>query len=490
MTRPRTPRVRFAPSPTGYLHIGGARTILFNWLHARQSGGTFVLRIEDTDQARSTDESAKDIIDAMRWLGLDWDEGPEVGGPYGPYSQMERLSTYKEYADRLVAQGKAYRCYATRQQLDEWRNRLPADQRHRFVYPRLWRDKTESDWLAGKPYVVRFKTPLSGQTIFHDKVYGDIVTSNSEIQDFVIMRSDGIPLYNFGAVVDDALMDITLVARGADHILNTAQQVLLYEALSLPIPELAHLPMILGPDGRKLGKRDGERYGIPVSVMQYKDLGYSPEALLNYLVRFGWSYGDQETFMRSELVEYFNIEDVSSAHGKFDLKKCKAICQKVLTDDRYTPFADYLRQLRPFLIGRGLRNWDDSLLEKATRLIRPRSATFVECAEGIDCFLRDEPVFDAQARAKFLTPAAAVHLRALSDALGAVDLFEHEHIEETMQSFLRSRNMEIKDIAPAVRVALTGRGTAPGVIEILAVLGKNVGRRRLEAAARLAEEAQ
>ncbi len=487
MTQTRKPRVRFAPSPTGYLHIGGARTILFNWLHARKHGGTFVLRIEDTDQARSSTESAKDILNAMRWLGLDWDEGPEIGGPYGPYSQMERLSTYKEHADRLIAQGKAYRCYATQAELAELRNRLPPDQRERFFYPHLWRDKTEEDWLPDSPYVVRFKTPLSGQTTFHDKVYGKLTTSNSEIPDFVIMRSDGIPLYNFGAVVDDALMDITLVARGADHILNTSQQVLLYEALSFPLPEFAHLPMILGPDGRKLGKRDGERYGIPVSVMQYKDLGYSPDALLSYLARFGWSHGDQETFRRSELIEYFDIANVSSGHGKFDLKKCKAICQKILADEAYTSAEDYLRQLRPFLEARGLQDWDEVLLQRAISLIRPRSATFLECAEALDSFLRDELILDEQAKTKYLTPAVGGQLRELSETLGAVDPFDHATIEHALHEFLQIKNLQIKDIAPSIRVALTGRSSAPGVVDVLHVLGKAASLRRLDLAARIAE---
>jgi glutamyl-tRNA synthetase len=487
MTQTPGPRVRFAPSPTGYLHIGGARTILFNWLHARRTGGTFILRIEDTDQARSTGESARNILDAMRWLGLGWDEGPEVGGPYGPYTQMERLATYKEHADRLIAEGKAYRCYATKAELDALRNQLPPTQRDRFVYPHLWRDKTEKDWLPDRPYVVRFKTPLQGRTTFQDKVFGEISTPNTEIQDFVLLRSDGVPLYNFGAVVDDVLMKVTLVARGSDHVINTPQQVLLYQALSYPIPEMAHLPMILGPDGKKMGKRDGEKYGIPVSVMLYKDLGYSPLAVLNYLVRFGWSHGDQEVFTRDELIEYFRFEDVRSADGKFDLKKCQAICHRILKDDRYTPLGEYAAQVRPFLAARGLAQPDPAPLEQAITLVRERATTFLDCADRIDYFFRDEPVFDDKARSQFLTPAAAARLREVADVLRPVEPFDLKSIEAAFQAYLTEKNLPIKEVAQPVRVGLTGRSATPGLYEVMEVLGKDRALRRLEAAARLAE---
>jgi glutamyl-tRNA synthetase len=489
MTQTPRPRVRFAPSPTGYLHIGGARTVLFNWLHARRTGGTFILRIEDTDQARSTDESARNILDAMRWLGLDWDEGPEVGGAYGPYTQMERLATYREHADRLIAEGKAYRCYATKAELDALRNQLPPNQRDRFVYPHLWRDKTEKDWLPDKPYVVRFKTPLEGRTVFKDLVFGEVGTPNTEIQDFVLLRSDGVPLYNFGAVVDDVLMKVTLVARGSDHVINTPQQVLLYQALDYPIPEMAHLPMILGPDGKKMGKRDGEKYGIPVSVMLYKDLGYSPLAVLNYLVRFGWSHGDQEVFTRDELIEHFRFENVRSADGKFDLKKCQAICHRVLKDDRYTPLAEYAAQVLPFLAARGLPAPDPAALTQTITLVRERATTFLDCAERIDYFFRDEPVFDEKARKQFLVPAAAPQLRAIADVLRPVEPFDLKGIEAAVQGYLTANNLPIKDVAQPVRVAVTGRSATPGLYEVIEVLGKDRTLRRLEAAARLAEGA-
>jgi glutamyl-tRNA synthetase len=315
------PRVRFAPSPTGYLHIGGARTALFNWLWARKTGGTFVLRIEDTDQERSTEESTKVIIDSMRWLGLDWDEGPEVGGPHGPYFQMQRLALYARARRPARERGHAYRCYATREELDALRQKLPEKKRDGFVYPHLWRDKTEADWIPGAPYVVRFKAPLTGTTEFVDKVFGAIKTPNASIEDFVIMRSDGVPLYNFGAVVDDVTMGITLVARGSDHIINTPKQILLYQALGAAVPEFAHLPMMLTPDGKKMSKRLGDQQGIDVPVEAYQRQGLAARrgAQLHRALRL--VHGDQEIFSRDELIEKFDWAHCGTNDGRYDKKK-------------------------------------------------------------------------------------------------------------------------------------------------------------------------
>ncbi|HEU4538883.1 MAG TPA: glutamate--tRNA ligase, partial [Polyangiaceae bacterium] len=409
-------RVRFAPSPTGSLHIGGGRTALFNWLYARRHGGTFVLRIEDTDQARSTEESTRGIFESLKWLGLDWDEGPDKGGPYGPYTQTERLATYREHADRLVEEGKAYRCYATKEELDKLR-KLAEAKKQTFVYPRLWRDKTPADWLEGKPYVIRFKTPLEGETTFHDEVFGDITTPNDSpsIQDFILLRSDGIPLYNFGAVVDDVLMKISLVARGRDHIGNTTPQVLLYRALGAPLPKFAHLPMMLAPDGKKLSKREGRKYNIPITVTRfvdevgpldgYRDLGYSPDALLNYLVRFGWSHGDQEVFSRRELIEHFDVVGINKSDGKFDAKKCLSIDHDHLKSEALTPTERYLELLAPHLEARGLAAGDSPYLRGALATVRERARTFVEAAYMLDYYLRDEPAFEDKGRA-LLKPEA------------------------------------------------------------------------------------
>src|SRR5690606_12751651 len=283
-------RVRFAPSPTGYLHIGGARTALFNWLWARKHGGTFVLRIEDTDRERSTPGSVRAIFDARRGLGLDWDEGPHVGGANGPYFQTERLALYREYADRLVESGHAYRCYATKEELAAARAEHEARTGKKgFKYPGWWRDKGPSDWPEGKDYVYRIKIPEGGTTGWDDLVKGRIDIAHDELQDEVLMRRDGVPLYNFGCVVDDLTMGITLVARGDDHMINTPVQILLYRALGAKVPEFAHLPMILDERGKKMSKRQGAG-----SVEAYRERGFVPDGVINYLARLGWSHGDQE----------------------------------------------------------------------------------------------------------------------------------------------------------------------------------------------------
>ncbi len=488
MTATDRPRVRFAPSPTGYLHIGGARTALFNWLYARRHGGTFVLRIEDTDQARSTDESTRAILDSMRWLGLDWDEGPEVGGAYGPYTQMERLALYEQTANRLVDEGKAYRCYATKEELDALRKAAEAEKKQ-FFYPHLWRDKTPADWPTDRPYVIRMKTPLSGETVFDDEVFGRIVTPHAAIQDFVLLRSDGVPLYNFGAVVDDVTMKIDLVARGRDHIVNTPQQVLLYEALGYPVPRFAHLPMMLAPDGKKLSKREAERYDIPVSVTAYRDRGFSPLGLLNYLVRFGWSHGDQETFTLDELVRVFGFESAGRGDGKFDMKKCLAIHQKILKDEAYTRADDYRRMLAPHLAARGLAPRDEATTDQAIATVRERARTFVEAAEALDFYFRDELQWDEAAKQKFLVAAAAPHLRALADVVGAVEPFGRASLDAAVGAYLAREGLEIKTVAQPARVALTGRSVSPGLFEVMAVLGRDATVARLRAGAQLAEGA-
>jgi glutamyl-tRNA synthetase len=491
------PRVRFAPSPTGYLHIGGARTALFNWLYARKHGGQFILRIEDTDQARSTEESLRAILESMRWLGLDWDEGPGVGGPHGPYTQTERKELYKEFADRMVREGTAYRCYATKEELDALRKQLPPKEQDRFVYPRLWRDKTEKDWPEGKPYVVRFKTPLTGETTFHDEVFGDITTPHGQIQDFILLRSDGLPLYNFGAAVDDITMGITLVARGRDHIINTAPQVLIYQALGYPLPRIAHLPMMLAPDGKKLSKREGRKYGIPISVTRfqdddgpldgYRELGYTPDALLCYLIRFGWSHGDQEEFTRQEMIDLFDFAGASKADGKFDMKKCQAISLKMLKDEKYTPTDAYLQRLRPFLEERGMTPRDDAWMRRALATFRERATTLLQCAEGFEIYLKPLEAIDPALCAKFLTRDKAVWLRELRDALASVEPFTRDAIALAMPAFAEAKGLAMKDIGQPTRVALTGRTATPGLDDVMEVLGRDETLARLDRAAQIVD---
>jgi len=364
---PGAPRVRFAPSPTGYLHIGGVRTALFNWLWARKHKGVFILRIEDTDQERSTDESRRVILDALKWLELDWDEGPGVGGPHGPYFQMERLPVYREFAERLIGKGRAYRCYCTKDELDAQRAALRAkDPKAMFVYPGTCRNRTDH---PDKPFVVRFRAPDTGSVTYVDLVFGAITTPNSAQQDFVLVRSDGVPLYSFGAVVDDVTMGITLVSRGRDHMVNTPPQILLYEALGYAPPKFAHLPMMLAPSGEKLSKRHGA-----VSVDEYRAMGYSPMGVLNYLVRFGWSYGDEEIFSRDDLISKFDFANVGKADGKFDPKKFADVAFEHLKRSDLTPTGRYATMVRPFLAEIGIIDPDDKKLASAIATIRDRKS--------------------------------------------------------------------------------------------------------------------
>jgi glutamyl-tRNA synthetase len=469
------PRVRFAPSPTGYLHIGGVRTALFNWLWARKTGGAFVLRIEDTDQERSTPASRQVILDSLRWLGIDWDEGPEVGGAHGPYTQMERLALYKEYAERLIAEGKAFRCYKTREELEAARNALKEkDPKAEFRYPREWRDQPER---PGEKHVVRLKVPSEGSVTYVDKVFGEVTTPNSAQQDFVLLRSDGVPLYNFGAVVDDVTMGITLVARGRDHMVNTPPQILLYEALGKAPPEFAHLPMMLNQKGAKLSKRDGA-----VGVFEYRDKGYTPDAVLNYLVRFGWSHGDQEVFSKAQLVEAFDWEHCGRPDGKFDDKKFLAISHEHLKSPALTSDEAYVDGVRPFLVARGLVP-DAEIVAKALGMIRERARTFLEAAEAMDYFFRETPVMDEKASTKLLVKEAEPVLRGLASAIEAVSPFDKVAIEAAMQAFLTEKGLEIKNVAQPARVALTGRSASPGLYEVMELLGKKASVARLVAGA-------
>jgi len=467
-------RVRFAPSPTGYLHIGGVRTALFNWLWARHTGGTFVLRIEDTDQERSTPESLKVILDSLTWLGLTWDEGPGVGGPHGPYTQMERLAIYKEWAERLISQRKGYRCYCTKEELDAARAELKArDPKATFKYPGTCRARTDQ---PDKPFVVRFLAPETGSVTYVDKVFGEVVTPNSAQQDFVLLRSDGVPLYNFGAVVDDIAMGMTLVARGRDHMVNTPPQILLYEAFGAKPPAFAHLPMMLAANGEKLSKRHGA-----VSVTEYRDQGYSPRAVLNYLARFGWSHGDQEVFSLDELVAAFDWEHCNRSDGKFDAKKFLAIDHEHLKQPRLTGDDEYVERVLPFLAARGLEGLDRARVRAAIPMIRERATSFVDAADRLDFVFRDPPAFDEAAKAKFLGPATAQLRGDFADALAKVEPWTAPALEAATTAWLAEKNLAIKDVAQPARVALTGRTASPGLYDVLAALGRERSLGRLRA---------
>jgi len=483
-------RVRFAPSPTGYLHIGGVRTALFNWLWARKNAGAFVLRIEDTDRERSTAESKQVILDSLKWLGIDWDEGPEVGGPNGPYEQTARLPIYREWSERLIEGGKAFRCFCTKEELAQARADLKArDPKAEFRYPGTCRDRKDQ---PDAPFSVRFKAPEGGEVTYVDKVFGAVTTPNSAQQDFVLLRSDGIPLYNFGAVVDDVAMGITLVARGRDHMVNTPPQILLYEALGAKVPEFAHLPMMLAANGEKLSKRHGA-----VSVTEYRDQGYLPGAVLNYLARFGWSHGDQEVFSKAELIDAFDWAACGRGDGKFDAKKFLAIQQEHMKSARLSPDDELVRRLAPFAKARGLDVTPSSVPKKAIDLVRARAKTLVDAAEAIDFFVREPPVMDPKAAEQLASPGAAKILASFAGALeniaeytGGDQAWTGENVDRAMKAWAEKEGLGPKEFSPPIRVALTGRSASPGIHDVLEALGKDVALARLRRGLALAEGAR
>ncbi len=475
-----TPRVRFAPSPTGYLHIGGVRAALYGWLWAKQKGGEFILRIEDTDQARNTEESVAIIFESLRWLGMDWDEGPEVGGPNAPYYQSKRLELYREYADKLIASGHAYRCYAGKDELAAARaeHKLRTGHEHGFRFQSPWRDRTDGD--PTEKHVVRFKAPSEGVIAWDDLVKGRIEVDNATQQDFVLMRPNGLPLYSFGCVVDDLTMGVTLVTRGDDHMINTAPQILMYQALDAAPPEFAHMPMVLGPDGKKLSKRHAA-----VSVLEYRDMGYLPDAVLNYLVRLGWSHGDQEIFTRAELIELFNWEHVGSGSGRYDQNKFLHVSAEQL---RALPHDELAKWVLPFLAKRGIEVGDDDpTLRAALPYLTPRASTLIELADAADYFLRDQPVFEDKARRKFLIPENAETLRELGRRIEGASEFSLEALEAVVGAWLEEADLKMKHIAQPARVALSGRTRSPGLYEVMVVLGRERTLERLKAGAALAE---
>jgi glutamyl-tRNA synthetase len=464
------PRVRFAPSPTGYLHIGGARTALFNWLWARRQKGAFILRIEDTDRERSTRESEQAIFDAMRWLGLDWDEGPHVGGPHEPYFQTERLATYDKHAEALIAKGHAYRCDCSKELLDGLRAQA-AKEKRAFRYPGTCRDKKLPKGTPGS--VVRFRMPDEGSTTFDDLVKGPITTPHKEMQDEVILRADGMPLYNFGAVVDDLEMGITLVARGDDHVVNTPRQILMYQALGYPVPTFAHLPMILGSDKQRLSKRHGA-----VSVLQYRDEGYLPGALINYLVRLGWSHGDQEVFTRQELIEEFDWGHVGATAGVFNPEKLLWLNQQWI---KATPPAELAKHVAPLLAKRGIK----ADAEKLARVLPPiveRAKTLVEMADQAATFFQHGVTFDEAAAKKNLT-ADTKPLLAEARALVAARIDEGpQALEQAFRDLAAQKGLGLGKLAQPVRVAVTGTTVSPPLFETLVLLGRDESLARLDAA--------
>jgi len=460
-------RVRFAPSPTGYLHIGGVRTALFNWLFARHHGGIFILRIEDTDRSRSTEEAIQVIEEGMRWLGLNWDEGP--------HRQTDRLDFYRQHADRLFREGKAYWCDCSPEQLEARR----AEALRKGMTPKYDGRCRDRRLPPGPHHALRFKAPQTGQTTVEDLVKGTVVFDNTQLDDLIVVRADGFPTYNFCVVLDDADMKITHVIRGDDHLNNTPRQMLLYRAFGYTPPKFAHLSMILGPDKTRLSKRHGA-----TSVLAYREMGYLPEALVNYLSRLSWSSGDQEIFSLQELVEKFSLEVVGKSAAVFNPDKLLWLNAHYI----HTGDPDRLIVLlKPFLTLEGSitegQRLDEAWLKKIVLALKERSRTLVEMAQSAAHFFKEEAEIDPKAKEKFLKPIIRPLFEKLIERLELLSSFETGAIEKIFQELIASAGIKLGDLAQPVRVALTGRTVSPGIYEVMELLGKERTLARLKKAA-------
>ena len=459
-----TVRTRFAPSPTGFLHIGGLRTALFCWLYARRHQGRFILRIEDTDLERSTGEAIQQILDGMEWAGLDHDEGP--------FYQTKRFDRYKEVIEELLAEGHAYRCYCTREELDQMR----AEQMARGEKPRYdgrWRERTDA--RAGAAPAIRFKNPLTGEVVVDDVVHGRVVFQNAELDDLVIARSDGTPTYNFCVIVDDMDMDITHVIRGDDHLNNTPRQMNMLLALGRKPPVYAHLPMILGSDGAKLSKRHGA-----VSVLQYRDEGYLPEALLNYLVRLGWSHGDQEIFTVEEMIRLFDIADVNKSASAFNGEKLAWLNQQHLM---HAPVARLIAPLRWHLEREGIEADDEAKLERIVLTQRERAKTLKEMAANSVFFFKAPAAYDEKAVRKHITPEVLALLSEVIGALEVLDPFSAPAIHALISETAAAKGIALGKLAQPLRLAVCGGTVSPPIDATLEILGRAETLTRLRTAA-------
>ncbi|MFZ5586961.1 MAG: glutamate--tRNA ligase [Thermodesulfobacteriota bacterium] len=459
-------RTRFPPSPTGALHLGGARTALFNWLFARHHGGQFVFRLEDTDRERSKAEHVDSIMGAMTWLGLDWDEGP--------YYQSQRFDRYREAIAAMVAKGRAYWCHCPPERLEKVRAQALASG-GKPMYDGCCRELG----LGPAPgAVVRFKGPRGGVTAWNDLIKGPISFDNSELDDLVILRSDGSPTYHLAVVVDDVDMNISHVIRGDDHVSNTPRQILLYQALDSPAPQFGHVPMILGADKTKLSKRHGA-----TAVVEYQKLGYLPEAMLNALARLGWSHGDQEIFSREELVAAFNLEAVGRGAAVFDPDKLLHLNAHWMQRAEARRLAELLP---PFLAERGVATHDQATLIKAIPHLTARAKTLVELADWAEPYLLAEPVMDPKAAAKFLTAASRPVLTRVADLVRELGVDNPAGMEEAFRRLAEDLGLKLGGVAQPVRVALVGRTASPGIFEVMAILGRERTLARLERALALA----
>ncbi|MCX7183467.1 MAG: glutamate--tRNA ligase [Nitrosospira sp.] len=452
-------RTRFAPSPTGYLHIGGARTALFSWAYARRHGGKFVLRIEDTDLERSNTQSTQAIIDGMAWLGIDYDEGP--------FYQMQRLERYREAAEQLLRSGDAYHCYASKNELEIMREQ----QRAAGLKPRYdgrWRDSKKTPPIGIKP-VIRLKNPTSGNVVFNDLIKGPITVTNNELDDLVLMRADGIPTYNFGVVLDDLDMGISHVIRGDDHVNNTPRQINILMALGGSLPQYAHVPMILGTDGERLSKRHSA-----VSVMQYQDEGYLPEALINYLARLGWSHGNEELFSREQLIEWFDLESINCSPARFNLEKLQWINQHYLkiSNDAYL-----MQLVTPLLEKRGCNVINGPDLKKIVNIIKERVSTIMQLADESSYFFVYQQPSD-----ELKTQYLGIETKALTEDLKkifAVTEWNRQAIHDAIKVIASAHNIKLPKVAMPLRVMITGRTQTPSIDSVLELIGKEEVLKRI-----------
>ncbi|ODR94730.1 glutamate--tRNA ligase [Methyloceanibacter stevinii] len=466
---------RFAPSPTGYLHIGGARTALFNWLFAKAHGGKMLLRIEDTDRARSTDAAIEAILDGLRWLELDWDGEPVY--------QSSRAERHREAAEQLLAEGKAYRCYATPEELQAMREKARAEGGSPG-YDGTWRDKDPALAPEGVAPAIRFKAPRDGETVIEDRVQGRVTFANKDLDDFVLLRSDGTPTYMLSVVVDDHDMGITHVVRGDDHLTNAARQTQLFEALGWETPIYAHVPLIHGPDGAKLSKRHGA-----LGVEAYREMGYLPVALRNYLVRLGWSHGDAEVISTDEMISWFNLEAIGRSPARFDFTKLESLNGYYLRDMPDAEIVSHLKTLVPHLAdGDELltRIGDDGWgkLERAMPGLKERAKTLIELLDSADYLFAKRPLVPDDKAAKLLDGGGRETLAELLPDLEAVEPWSAAGIEASVRAFAERTDRKLGKVAQPLRAALTGRSTSPGIFDVLEVLGRD------EALARIADQTQ
>lgn len=468
-------RVRIAPSNTGPdIHVGNVRTALFNYLIAKQNGGTFVFRIEDSDRVRSKDEYADNILASLNWLGLTPDEGykcKDMG--HGPYMQSQKMDRYKKIADQLIEAGFCYRCFCTQEELNERRQEaLAKDPKKPFKYDGRCRDR--KDQPKDKPFVIRFKAPTEGEISIQDLVFGKLSFPNKENYDFVIMRSDGSILYNFGCVVDDIDQHITCVIRGRDHLLNTPLQILLYNALNAKIPEWAHLPMLLNLKGEKLAKRDGS-----ASIIDLRKSGFTPGAILNYLAKFGWGSGNDEIFTLDDLLKKFNLNNCKRSDGKVDPKKFEAINAAHLKSQDLLSDSKYVEQLKPFIDALGIGNITPQQLIPFLSIARSRASTFVETAKLLEPMLRTEIPRNKELLAKTIIGDTPNKLNELNSVLQSINDWNENNVKQNIQNWLTDKNILMKDIGGALRLSLLGTPHSPELYQTIYLLGKEKSIKRI-----------